>query len=380
MAIGLKIIFICGSLEPGKDGVGDYCIQLAKGMQEVSASCKVALMSLNDHWIHEIVETESLLRIPATLGNSVKQEQLISMLNRFDPDVVSFQYVPYAFHAKGLPLHLVGWLKNIKNTGVQTQWVAHETWIGIPTTSSFKHKLIGWLQKQLLKKFLSTFQPSVLFTTNPVYTGMFESIGESTELLPLFSNINRFDTANVEPFYEKLEISGSRREQYLIAGVFGNVPNEWEIETNLNNLIQWAANQQKQAICLFIGNPNQPEGYFDPFRNMGSLKIQTLGILPEEEISGWLQMLDFGFATTPPQLVGKSGSVQAMLEHGVPVVLSRNDWVSRYPLGKSSTELPNGLYLLKEYGNVWTETDLEPFKPCSNKPKVIKTLLEHSAF
>jgi hypothetical protein len=47
------------------------------------------------------------------------------------------------------------------------------------------------------------------------------------------------------------------------------------------------------------------------------------GELPTDLISSCLQSADFGVATSPLSLIGKSGSVAAMLEHGLPVVVSR---------------------------------------------------------
>jgi hypothetical protein len=47
------------------------------------------------------------------------------------------------------------------------------------------------------------------------------------------------------------------------------------------------------------------------------------GELPTVLISSYLQSADFGIATSPLSLIQKSGSVAAMLEHGLPVVVSR---------------------------------------------------------
>jgi hypothetical protein len=48
-----------------------------------------------------------------------------------------------------------------------------------------------------------------------------------------------------------------------------------------------------------------------------------------EEISRLLQNLDFGIATHPWALAGKSGAVAALLDHGLPVVVPRDDWKLR---------------------------------------------------
>ena len=50
-----------------------------------------------------------------------------------------------------------------------------------------------------------------------------------------------------------------------------------------------------------------------------------LGERPREEVSVFLQSIDFGLATTPWQLIGKSASTAAMLDHGLPVIVARDD-------------------------------------------------------
>jgi hypothetical protein len=53
--------------------------------------------------------------------------------------------------------------------------------------------------------------------------------------------------------------------------------------------------------------------------------VMELGELPAPELSVLLQGLDFGIATSPWSVIGKSGTVAAMLEHGLPVIVTRND-------------------------------------------------------
>jgi hypothetical protein len=56
------------------------------------------------------------------------------------------------------------------------------------------------------------------------------------------------------------------------------------------------------------------------------ITLIQLGEQPVEIISALLQHADFGVATSPWHLVGKSGTVAAMLDHGLPVVVTRNDF------------------------------------------------------
>jgi hypothetical protein len=54
--------------------------------------------------------------------------------------------------------------------------------------------------------------------------------------------------------------------------------------------------------------------------------VSALGPLSDQAVSQVLQAADFGLATTPWLLREKSGSLAALREHGLPIVLTRNDW------------------------------------------------------
>jgi hypothetical protein len=51
-----------------------------------------------------------------------------------------------------------------------------------------------------------------------------------------------------------------------------------------------------------------------------------LGEQPARQVSALMLAADFGVAASPWQLIGKSGSAAAMLDHGLPVIVSRNDF------------------------------------------------------
>jgi hypothetical protein len=60
-------------------------------------------------------------------------------------------------------------------------------------------------------------------------------------------------------------------------------------------------------------------------RFKSQIQFRLLGEDSPMNISRFLLSVDLGIATTPLSLLGKSGSVTAMLEHGLPVVVTRND-------------------------------------------------------
>jgi hypothetical protein len=55
------------------------------------------------------------------------------------------------------------------------------------------------------------------------------------------------------------------------------------------------------------------------------LEFLALGVQPAARVSAYLQALDFGLTSYPYALIGKSSSVVAMLEHGLPVIVAWGD-------------------------------------------------------
>ena len=96
----MKILFLSGSIEPGKDGVGDYSRTLAA--ECLSLGYETLLSSLNDQWIAGQKREAAGLR----LGTNMRWPDRINALRAFltanRPEVVSLQFVPYSFHPAGL--------------------------------------------------------------------------------------------------------------------------------------------------------------------------------------------------------------------------------------------------------------------------------------
>jgi hypothetical protein len=61
-----------------------------------------------------------------------------------------------------------------------------------------------------------------------------------------------------------------------------------------------------------------------------------LGEQPAGRISELLNSVDFGIATSPLALIGKSATVAAMFDHGLPVVVNRDD--CRWPAPKTTDD------------------------------------------
>src|SRR5690606_662431 len=98
---------------------------------------------------------------------------------------LSLQFVPYAFHKKGLPFGLGSQLRKIGGT---TKWhiMFHELWIGMEVGASQKDVIIGIIQKYIIKKFNIEIKPKVIHSQTDLYQAQLKSIGLKSEILPLF--------------------------------------------------------------------------------------------------------------------------------------------------------------------------------------------------
>jgi glycosyltransferase involved in cell wall biosynthesis len=108
--------------------------------------------------------------------------------------------------------------------------------------------------------------------------------------------------------------------------LFGAIHPEWDAETLIDRIdhVRKMAGRPSPLFILIGRNGDQElrhrVGEECKHHGWGFLEK---GELPTDLISSYLQSADFGVATSPLSLIGKSGSVAAMLEHGLPVVVSR---------------------------------------------------------
>src|SRR5690554_7244682 len=115
-----KILFVCGSLEPGQDGVGDYTRELAGAVQRLA--CNVLVIAIMDRVVDGVSKEKqsarsgdvNVVRLSQSLSFQKRKSEYQKITSDFDPSIISLQYVPYAFSPKGIPFTLRSFLP-IKN-------------------------------------------------------------------------------------------------------------------------------------------------------------------------------------------------------------------------------------------------------------------------
>jgi hypothetical protein len=344
----MKILFICGGLAPGKDGVGDYTRKLAAKL--ISLRCDVSIIAINDQAIistqEEIQQAATpvpVLRMPQKLTWEDKLDLIEQFSSKFKPDVVSFQYVPYSFHEKGLPFQMIWKLKSYFEK-VNLQLMMHELWVDGNNPSSIKNKILAGFQKSLLKLLISKWKPSTLSTSIPLYKQLLKMEDIAADVIPIFSNISNFRT-NLEDYLDTVpEWLKEHRNDYLIGCIFGSFyDSSWDLEYVLNAFVEESRKTGKKPMIYSIGNLSAgKENWKLLAEQFPDITFLTIGAQTEETVSYWLtHFTDFGLITTPYIFAGKSGSYMAFKQHGITCLCDRQTLKFEFPT--SDMEMDDGL-------------------------------------
>jgi hypothetical protein len=359
----LKITFIVSSLEPGRDGVGDYTRRVAGELIRQGNQCRI--VSLNDkcrlnaetlkpetatrnqkseirnqksaklgekisafsfqlsaftEWqTSEGTEIECL-RLPSTMSWGERTIAARDWLDDFDPDWVSLQFVPFGFHPKGLCWGLADHLKPIIGTR-PLHWMFHELWVLWSFPLSLRKRLLGQAQKFYLRAGLRKLKPRAISTQLSFYQTELSKIGLAAGVIPLHGNIPVYPRGEADKWLaDRCALPTNRKR--VKAGFFGNILST--LDTSLFAARMVELNMPDTELVLVSAGKIGEESS----RLLDGLKQQTrmpatffkLGELNEHEASLYFSALDYGLTSYPSELMGKSGVVAAMREHGLRVI------------------------------------------------------------
>jgi hypothetical protein len=338
----MKIAFICGSLEPGYDGVGDYTRRLAGELKRQGN--QIYLISLNEKklesvFLQEEQETEgseiSVLRISG--GISYRKRFLIAKrwIDTISPDWLSLQYVPFSFHPKGAHFFFGKFLRRL---GRHRKWhiMFHELWTGMDEESSKKHYWLGKIHRLLIKSLIRSMKPSVIHTQTHVYLEKLGKLGYKAYYLPLFSNIPFFEPGTISKSEDKYIDQEKKLLFVLFGGIHGNAP----VAQLASDLVLYEKANKTRIILVIIGRSGPMQKQWTSIWALNGLEIVLMGEQSPRVISKVLHSANIGISTTPIQLAEKSGSVAAMREHQLPILCVSRAWKAR---GIKNPELPESI-------------------------------------
>jgi hypothetical protein len=325
----VRLLFFCSTLEPGRDGVGDYTFRLALESAQRGHAC--AIVALHDSFVSR--ETEQgfgplrIVRMPIATEMAIRLERARACVDEFEPDWVSWQFVAYGFQAKGVvPSALVRHAGQLR--GPRCHVMMHELWLGLETGSGWRARIVGWRQRRSAARFLRRLRPDCLQTSNPAYRAALARQGFAAGVLELFGNVpiaggRRDDTVRAGGPPAAGEVP---REPQLVAVTFGTIHPQWNPAPTAEWMVRVARRLGRRPVLVAAGRMGtHGAAALDAFARRG-VEVVVTGEQNADAISGIFTQADFGIAPHPWALIGKSGAAAAMREHGLPVLVPRDDW------------------------------------------------------
>ncbi len=331
----VKIAIICSRAEAGRDGVGDYSVRLAAGFEACGHNTLVLaerdMMLAASTPTIETRDNIRVVRLPASAADSQRGEWLAAQLDAFAPDWVILQFVCWGLADRGIlappPTSLLAALSRWR-----VAIYCHELWLGLDRGATMRHRLWGWRQRRSILRFLALARPALVLTSNPAYCAILERFGWRARILPLHGNIPVSDGAADEArqlIRQRLgRIPWRERREVLLLAVFGSVLPAWNPRPALSWLRTEAERRGQRVLLASIGRPSQVgEALLAGLAiDAGpSLACVALGEAAPRMVSGLLQEADIGLPSTDWLLLGKSGGAAAMQEHGLPILVVRNE-------------------------------------------------------
>jgi hypothetical protein len=310
----MKILFIAGSLNFGGDGVADYTQRLSFDLKKLGVESR--LLGWNETQLSSTRTSADSLRLPSNLPLRAKLSHARHFLNSFQPDIISLQFVPYAFENRGLPFSLAREIQILAGN-IPIHICAHELWIMPMMKSSLVSRIIGsTLQKNIVIKTFQDLSPRLIHTAVPLYAEALKKEGfSSIRNLPLHGNI---------PF---VSVRNLRNTDEINVGFFGSIFPSTPLESFFEHLSSLNTELQAEGKTMTIfAAGNVPVAQCKRWNDLtkrfsGRLKLERLGHLNFREVSYYLQSLDLFLSGYSPLFWQKSGTIASAREHGLPIVL-----------------------------------------------------------
>jgi hypothetical protein len=317
----MKVLFICGSAQPQRCGVGDYSRRLAGELiRQGHEACIVSLMDAEI--LSSVVETQmdvntsvTVFRMPYSNGYIRNCKEAKSFVDNFSPDWISLQYVPFSFHSIGLPVGLARHLKLLTGTR-HLHVMFHELWVGINGFVNLKIKAWGKMQLELILSLVKHLNPDIVHTQTELYQTMLSRHGIPSRLLPLFSNIPlETDLLNINE--DKLS---DKEKNFISLVLFGSIHKNAPVQQFASELKCYSEKISKNIKLTILGRSGvEAERWSYEFKNL-NMEVISTGEQTDFNISRILGEADYGITTSAFDILEKSGSVAAMVEHRLNVI------------------------------------------------------------
>ena len=329
---GRRILFLSPEVSESGGGVAGYTRHLAAEAERRGCTC--LLIGLSER---ESRKDSNCIQIADTEERSVRMGRVIEAARVFRPDRISVQISPYGLDPRGL---VGGWsgLASSMAALAPTDAFLHELWIGINRLEPWAKRLLGRLQRVQLLRFLRKLKPVPVWTSNGTYREVLARAGVRSGVLPLFGNIPIAPDAGLaSPALLAAELPGPR-SGWLVAGVFGSVYPGWDGTAAVALIDRAARVSGRRLAILGLGRIGaHGESWMRQLREAGVQAVRAPR-LEDAELSRTLAACDVALASTPWALAGKSSSSATWREHGVPVVMTHDDWDPGFDVPRESDD------------------------------------------
>ncbi len=333
----MKIVFICGAMEAGRDGVGDYVRRLSAEL--IKQGHNPAVVALNDRYIQDVFfETQKaegtiipVLRIPENWSDRRRYGMADNYIVNFEPQILSLQFVPYSFHIKGIPFQMLFGLKRILSRKKATFHIMfHEMWLDTPV--GYFQKFTAVVQKMLVARLVKMLKPEVVHVSIPFNQIRLKKMGITATILNLFGNIYKDGQMDV-PLKMEWRVDDGR----ISLLYFGAPPKDRFLKEVADKLETFCAVIGSSfTIFLVCGGSGAKDRFVDELHmklDAFSCEIVDCGFLEIDMISALMTQCTAGISRSSANLLGKSGGTIAMLEHGLPVWMPKWDGSEKLGLG-----------------------------------------------
>ncbi len=200
-------------------------------------------------------------------------------LNSFQPDWISFQFVPFGYHPKGL---CAGLGRKLAAINSKTVWhvMFHELWLGLDERTPFKHRVLGAMQRAFIRDMIRNLRPRVVHTQAEPYRQVLTREKIPASVLPLISNVPYLEgdgwSGLIGPL---LAAAGQRmdRTKLYVAGIFGSVHPAWSAEEAVKVLLPLVQKSQKRLVLVFLGRSNLTPAALDELKSKLRARADVVG-------------------------------------------------------------------------------------------------------
>lgn len=326
----MRLVFLGSSLAPGRNGVGDYTRALAAELaRQGHPTLALGLADTED----ALDAHDPIVRLDRRHPWPQRILQARAAIAGFAPDWISLQFVAYAWHPRGYAFGLADRLTPLLG-GRRRHLMFHELWVGLNRHDRLVNRLHGILQRNAVLRLHRGFAPQVVHTQTPVYAAVLAAEGIAAKRLPLFGNLPVVHGDRSAARRDLLRAAAPTidADRALFAGWFGTVHPEWDGLEVITRLAAAARAAERPLVLVALGRTG-----FGGATLAAALRRQPpagatfleLGETEPATASRTLAALDLALTANPVALVPKSGTVAACFDHGLPVLVSRDNWQAR---------------------------------------------------